>query len=124
MTLKADLSMSTNPCFECGQCCQHFRVSFYHAEIAGNGTGIVPAELTSKINAHMACMKGTEQGNGACVALRHTEEAGWRCSIYEERPSPCREFNILNEDGTINAKCQELQQIAKQKKLNQTKQVS
>ena len=116
MTLRTDLSMDTNPCFECGMCCQYFRVSFYHGEIAGNGTGIVPAELTSKINAHMACMKGTEKGNGACVALKHTEEEGWRCSIYEQRPSPCREFNILNEDGTINQKCQELQLISKQRK--------
>jgi len=29
-----------NSCFECGQCFQYFRVSFYHAEI--EGIGIVP----------------------------------------------------------------------------------
>jgi Fe-S-cluster containining protein len=116
MTLEADLSMNTNPCFECGMCCQHFRVSFYHGEIAGNGIGIVPAELTSKVNAHIACMKGTEKGGEPCIALKHTEEEGWRCSIYEQRPSSCREFNILNEDGTMNQKCQELQQVAKQRR--------
>jgi len=97
-------------------CCQFFRVSFYHGEITGNGFGVVPAELTSKLNAHLACMKGTERGNGACIALKHTEEDGWRCSIYEQRPTTCREFNILNEDGSVNQKCQALQLISKQRK--------
>ena len=106
----------TNPCFDCGMCCQHFRVSFYHGEIAGNGTGLVPAELTTQITPHLACMKGTEKGGGACVALRYTAEEGYRCSIYEQRSSACREFNVFNEDGTINRRCQELQEIAKQRK--------
>jgi len=97
-------------------CCQHFRVSFYHGEIEGNGAGTVPAELTTKINAHLACMKGTEKGGAPCVALRHTQEEGWRCSIYEKRPSPCREFNILNEDGTPNPDCVKLQEFARQQR--------
>jgi Fe-S-cluster containining protein len=112
--------MADNPCFECGQCCQHFRVSFYHGEIAGTatgtGAGVVPAELTTQITPHLSCMKGTEKGGAPCVALRHSNEEGYRCSIYENRPSPCREFNILNDDGTVNLDCQKLQQIAKQKK--------
>ena len=108
--------MVDNPCFECGQCCQHFRVSFYHGEIAGTGAGVVPTELTTQITPHLSCMKGTEKGRAPCVALRHSNEEGYRCSIYENRPSPCREFNILNDDGTVNQDCQKLQQIAKQKK--------
>ena len=93
--------MTSNPCFDCGQCCQHFRVSFYHGEIEGNGVGIVPAELTTKLTDHLACMKGTEKGGAPCIALRHTKEEGWRCSIYENRPTPCREFNIFNDDLRI-----------------------
>lgn len=62
-------------------------------------------------------MKGTEKGGAPCVALRHNPEEGYRCSIYENRPSPCREFNILNDDGTINADCQRLQEVAKQKMI-------
>jgi hypothetical protein len=107
-----------NPCFECGQCCQHFRVSFYHGEIIGNGTGVVRAELTSKLSPHLACMKGTEKGGAPCIALTHNKEEGWRCSIYEDRPSPCREFNILNEDGTPNPECQKLQEVAKKRRLS------
>ena len=108
--------MTLNPCFECGMCCQYFRVSFYHGEIAGNGAGTVPAELTTKLTDHMVCMKGTEKGDAPCIALRYTSEEGYRCSIYEERSSTCRDFNVLNEDGTPNPECQKLQLIAKQKK--------
>lgn len=106
----------TNPCFACGMCCQYLRVSFYHGEVACNGVGTVPEELTTRISTHFACMKGTEKGGAACIALRYTAEEGYSCSIYEKRSSACREFNVLNEDGTINEKCQELQEIAKQKK--------
>jgi len=110
------IGVEKNPCFECGMCCQHFRVSFYHGEIEGNGTGTVPAELTTKVSAHLVCMKGTEKGGAPCVALRYTAEAGYRCSIYEQRSSTCRNFNILNEDGTPNPKCQELQELAKKRR--------
>lgn len=97
-------------------CCQQFRVSFYQGEIAGNGVGTVPEDLTTKISPHLACMKGTEKGGEPCIALRHTEQEGYRCSIYEKRSSTCREFDVLNEDGTPNQKCQELQEIARQRK--------
>lgn len=97
-----------NPCFECGQCCQHFRVSFYHGEIASHDHGYVPPELTTPITPHLACMKGTEKGGGKCIALAYSKDGGYRCSIYEKRPSPCREFNIRNEDGQLNPDCLKL----------------
>jgi Fe-S-cluster containining protein len=50
-------------------------------------------------------MKGTESGGKACIALKHSAEYGYRCSIYTDRPSPCREFNILHADGTENEDC-------------------
>ena len=116
MTLRPDLSMDTNPCFECGMCCQYFRVSFYHGEIAGNGAGTVPEELTTRVSKHLACMKGTEKGGEPYIALRNTKEEGYRCSIYEKRSSTCRSFNVLNDDGTPNPDCQKLQLISKQRK--------
>lgn len=99
----------SNPCFECGQCCQYFRVSFYHAEIEGSGVGNVPLSYTTKINNHLACMKGTETGNGKCVALVYADDKGYRCSIYESRPSPCRAFELY-ENGKPNPKCNELRE--------------
>jgi len=97
-------------------CCQYFRVSFYHGEIEGSGAGTVPAELTTRVSAHLACMKGTEKGGTPCIALRYTAEEGYRCSIYDKRSSTCREFNILNADGAPNPECQKLQELAKQRR--------
>jgi Fe-S-cluster containining protein len=100
-----------NPCFECGQCCQFFRVSFYHGEIEGNNVGTVPPAYTSKVNDHLACMKGTESGQGKCIALEYSKENGYRCKIYALRPSPCREFELYI-DGKPNPKCNELRMAA------------
>lgn len=93
-----------NACFECGQCCQKLRVSFYHAEP-------VPVELTVKLTPHRACMKGTEDAQG-CIALSHSPAQGYRCTIYADRPSPCREFNPIHEDGTPNSTCARLRMEA------------
>ena len=95
-------------CFACGQCCQSLRVSFYHGEVEGNGSGTVPANLVTQITPHLVCMKGTEKGKGRCIALTYTTTEGYRCSIYENRPSPCREFNVRNDDGRPNSECNTL----------------
>ncbi|WP_215779964.1 YkgJ family cysteine cluster protein [Paludibacterium sp. B53371] len=100
---------SDNPCTTCGACCAHFRVSFYCGELTGGSGGIVPAELASQLNPVMACMKGTETGNGRCIALRGTlGSPDIRCSIYPQRPSPCRAFNSWLDDGQPNPDCQRL----------------
>ncbi len=93
-----------SPCLSCGACCAHFRVSFYWGECQSTG-GTVPDELTLQISSHHACMKGTQSNPPRCVAL--VGEVGTRvsCSIYENRSSTCREFDILNEDGSANEAC-------------------
>lgn len=97
-----------NPCLSCGACCACFRVSFYFGELAGQPGGWVPVELTSKVNDFRAAMKGSESG-GRCVALRgEVGKAGVSCSIYQHRPTPCREFDAWLEDGTPNPDCQRL----------------
>lgn len=98
-----------NPCSTCGVCCAHFRVSFYCGELDEGSGGVVPAELTVKVNDVMACMKGTESGNGRCVALAgEIGKGGIRCRIYANRPTPCREFPVWLDDGTPNPDCQRL----------------
>lgn len=100
---------SFNPCLSCGACCAHYRVSFYSGELAGETGGTVPIELTTKIGPLRACMKGTETGNGRCIALRgELGQAGVYCSIYEQRPSPCRDFYVYDNDGQPNPACQKL----------------
>mgnify|MGYP001161916872 CR=1 FL=1 len=97
-----------NPCLSCGACCAHFRVSFYCGEIAGeDGAGIVPPEFVVQVGPLRAAMKGTEFGGNRCVALKgNIGQAGIHCSIYEQRPSPCREFEPWLPDGRPEPDCQ------------------
>ena len=98
-----------NPCTSCGACCAHYRVSFYCGELSEGSGGLVPVELTSKVNEVIACMKGTEKGNGRCAALvGELGKSGIGCTIYANRPTPCREFANWLEDGTPNPECQRL----------------
>ncbi len=111
---------TSNPCFECGQCCQKLRVSFYHGEIATNSSdvadhlsmGTVLPEFTVQLTPYLACMRGTETGKQGCIALSHDAKEGYRCTIYDQRPSPCRDFNIFEEDGSLNPLCDKLRRAA------------
>lgn len=101
-----------NPCTACGACCVCFRVSFYCGELSGGSGGIVPAELATRLTPTLACMKGTEEGRGPCIALRgQAGQAGIACSIYAQRPSPCREFAPWSADGSPNADCQRVRAL-------------
>jgi len=96
-----------NPCLSCGACCAHFRVSFYCGEIAGESGGTVPPELVTQVSPLRGCMKGTEYGGKPCIALRgELGREGIHCAIYEQRPSPCREFSPWLEHGEPNPDCQ------------------
>ncbi|MYN14642.1 YkgJ family cysteine cluster protein [Pusillimonas sp. TS35] len=98
-----------NPCLSCGACCAHFRVSFYCGEVAGENGGTVPPELVTEVAPLRACMKGTEYGGQRCIALRgELGQPGIHCAIYEQRPSPCREFPAWMDDGTPNPDCQRM----------------
>ena len=98
-----------NPCTACGACCAYYRVSFYCGELSGGSGGRVPVELTSRVSAVIACMKGTETGNGRCIALTgELGKEGISCSIYANRPTPCREFSNWLADGTPDPDCQKM----------------
>ena len=100
--------MSENPCVSCGACCAHFRVSFYWGEADEAPGGIVPSALTERVNSHMSCMKGTQDRPPRCVALSGEVGNQVVCTIYEFRPSPCREFDMYEPDGTVNPRCEKL----------------
>lgn len=102
-----DLADAGNPCFGCGVCCRHFRVSFYQGELDTQPGGYVPADLTVPVTPFRVCMKGTEQGGGRCIA----QQADNRCGIYESRPSVCREFPAFMEDGSLNPECVRLRAL-------------
>lgn len=97
-----------NPCLDCGLCCVHFRVSFYWSEADDGPGGFVPAGMTEKLSRQLRCMKGTNQIPRRCAALAGQPGERVACTIYENRPTPCREFPAHLEDGTPNPKCDEL----------------
>lgn len=80
-----------NPCMTCGACCAYFRVSFYWAE-ADDAGGLVPSALTEPLTPFLRCMSGTNQRQSRCAALSGDIGDAVHCTIYENRPSPCREF--------------------------------
>ncbi|WP_411358031.1 YkgJ family cysteine cluster protein [Pseudidiomarina salilacus] len=90
-------------CLTCGACCAFFRVSFYWGEATGAPGGIVPSELTENFHPHLLCMQGTNQAQPRCVALEGEIGQQVGCRIYENRPSPCREF-VAGDEGE-NAYC-------------------
>ena len=88
-----------HPCQECGACCATFRVSFYWGEP-------VPEAFTERLNHFQSCMKGTKTlPKPRCIALQGTIGSEVSCSIYENRPTPCRSFEASFEGGEINERC-------------------
>ncbi len=94
-----------NHCMQCGACCASFRVSFYWGESDATVATPVPASLTHKINDRYICMQGTESRQPRCIALSGEIGEAVKCSIYDNRPSPCRSFNIHDADGNQNEAC-------------------
>jgi len=65
----------------------------------------VPAELTEPLNLLMRNMRGTGDRTPRCVALQGEPGSCVSCGIYEQRPSPCREFAMSGENGVVNEAC-------------------
>jgi len=89
-----------NVCQHCGACCVSFRVDFHPAELAGGafawGAG-VPREMTVPVTPAIVRMAGTDAAPPRCVALAGKIGECVQCTIYEARPSPCREFDISHD---------------------------
>jgi len=97
-----------NPCLHCGACCAHYRVSFYWREADPSQGGTVPPELTDELPPYFNCMKGTNQSVPRCIALKGRVGGCVHCAIYDNRPSPCREFGIHWHLGKLDAAPEEL----------------
>lgn len=83
-----------HPCQQCGACCSAFRVSFYWAETDAHPDGSVPHHLTVPVSPHHAAMRGTEVQPARCIALVGEIGKSVSCSIYAQRSSTCREFEM------------------------------
>ncbi|UCV16539.1 YkgJ family cysteine cluster protein [Quatrionicoccus australiensis] len=84
-------------CQSCGACCVSFRVDFHPAELAGGafawGEG-VPLAMTLPVTPNIVRMRGTDDAPPRCIALAGQVGEAVNCTIYDGRPSPCREFDI------------------------------
>jgi len=79
-------------CLACGACCASYRVSFHWSEADPASGGPVPAELVEPAGSLFLCMKGTSRKGGRCAALDGEIGRNVACSIYDRRPTACREF--------------------------------
>lgn len=98
-----------NPCVRCGACCAHFRVSFYWAEADDAPAGTVPLALTEDVTDLRRCMKGTNERHPRCAALQGRVGERVSCAIYEQRPTPCREFGVTWSRGVLHFSAAELE---------------
>lgn len=87
----------SSPCLRCGACCSTYRVAFYWAESTAATGGSVPVELTSSVNSVKRCMQGTDSARPRCIALSGEVGKCVGCTIYERRPSVCREVQVGDE---------------------------
>ena len=92
-------------CKSCGVCCATFRISFYWGETTAAEGGYVPVELTEQMNLYRSCMKGSSQSKPRCIALAGTLGESVTCTAYENRPSPCREYEVFDAQGELNPRC-------------------
>ena len=95
----------SNPCLTCGACCAFYRVSFHWSETERFLGGATPSELTQRVTPHRAAMRGTQSAPPRCVALCGDIGKDVRCTVYEQRPSPCREFAASWADGRRSERC-------------------
>jgi len=99
------MSSALHPCLTCGACCATFRVSFYWTEAEPAAGGVVPVELTDKLNDFRAVMKGTNRPQPRCIALEGELGSFTPCRIYAQRPTPCREFLMALDDPELDSAC-------------------
>ena len=83
-----------NPCLSCGACCASFRISYHWSEN-------VPDGFFNETNQTFRSLKSKkdQEGRPRCTALDGEIGKLVACGIYENRPSPCRDFRFSYEDG-------------------------
>lgn len=101
--------VESNPCVSCGACCAYFRVQFYWREAnAGESEYVVPPGYYEDLTEFHRCMKGTaEKHHPKCRGLGGRIGRDAACTIYESRPSPCRQFKASYSDGRHHPRCDE-----------------
>jgi Fe-S-cluster containining protein len=97
----------SNPCQNCGACCSYFQVAFYWREAEpADSPHPVPLSLTEELSETKRVMKGTsDRHSPRCCALKGEVGSKVACTIYGNRPTPCRNFQASYENGVHNPRC-------------------
>lgn len=102
------LTEKLHPCQKCGACCASFRVSFYWMQAESYVENSVPQSFAEDLDLSTRCMKGTnDKHHPKCTALMGRVGHLVNCSIYQNRPSPCRNFKASYENGKHEPRCDE-----------------
>ncbi len=73
--------------------------------------GGVPVHLTVNVNAFRRAMRQTNSQDQHCIALYGTPGQKVQCTIYEHRPSVCRDFEPSLTAGIHNPRCNKARAI-------------
>ena len=95
----------TDYCGSCGACCAGLRVDFHDSELASRTSGGVPDALAVPVTARIWRMRGTDAATPRCCALEGEVGVTVRCTIYDARPGPCRDFAPYAALGIGEAGC-------------------
>lgn len=96
---------------KCGACCVTYPVIFAPQELDSVPEGWVPAALTETVYSHCVHMAGTARHPRRCVALQGTIGVEVSCTIYAQRPTPCREFAPAADAGHGDARCADARRL-------------
>ena len=108
MAQPAAKTEALHPCQKCGACCASFRVSFYWLAAEPSVTNAIPQNFIEDLDQNTRCMKGTSNKHQPkFIALSGRIGEMVNCVIYENRPSPCRNFKASFESGYQEPRCDE-----------------
>lgn len=106
------LDPNKNYCLDCGACCNYFKVYFTKEESSELG-GQVPSDFIEKYDRKNMNMIGRQKFRSGikCKALEGEIGKQVSCSIYENRPSVCRAFEVISPEGVQNPRCKKAREF-------------
>ena len=100
-----EVMIEQNPCKLCGACCLGYQASFYWAEADDATRGGVPVRMTIRVGLFRRAMR--RGPDGRCIALHGAPGHRVSCTIYNRRPSVCRNFEPAWQEGSGDSRCNE-----------------
>lgn len=115
MSLKPEHEVrSLHPCVRCGACCGSFRVSFTRQEWDAFDVARKNRldQVVVSLGGNFVGMRGAEiKHRPCCHALQGKIGHKAVCTVYQDRPSPCRDFVASYADGkTRQPRCDQARQ--------------